>query len=79
MPKTKTKKASASKSKKTKIWVKNVQTMKKKLETSLTKLKKDIKNKASFEQIEEDNNELLMLLGECNYVVREFHEHTLEK
>lgn len=60
-----------------KIWAKNVAMMKAKIENSLEKLKKDIKRNAPIEVIEKDNNELLMLLGECNYVVREFHEHQL--
>ena len=30
---------------------------------------------APFEKIEKDNDELLMLLGECNYIVREFHNY----
>ncbi|NGX52901.1 MAG: hypothetical protein KR126chlam5_01207, partial [Candidatus Anoxychlamydiales bacterium] len=41
----------------------------------LKKLEKDIKRKAPYKTIEADNNELLMLLGECNYIVREFHEN----
>lgn len=60
-----------------KIWSKNVASMKKRIQNSLDKLKKDIKQNASIEVIEKDNNELLILLGECNYVVREFHEHQL--
>lgn len=65
--------------KKRKIWEKNVALMKKRIELSFNKLKNDIKNKAPLDKIEKDNNELLMLLGECNYVVREFHEHSEEK
>jgi hypothetical protein len=64
--------------KKPKIWTKNVNRMKKRIERSFNKLKKDIKRKASFEEIEKDNNALLMLLGECNYIVREFHEKILK-
>jgi len=60
-----------------KIWVKNVVTMKKRIEKSLNNLKKDIKKNAPIEQLEKDNNELLMLLGKCNYIVREFHEHQI--
>jgi hypothetical protein len=62
-----------------KIWEKNIAIMKEKIEASLENLKKDIKCKASIKQIEKDNNELLMLLGECNYIVREFHEHQLKE
>ncbi|MBN2479817.1 MAG: hypothetical protein JXA94_06280 [Parachlamydiales bacterium] len=45
----------------------------KKLDNSYKKLEKDIEKHAPFDIIEKDNNELLLLLGECNYMVREFH------
>ena len=56
-----------------KIWEPKFEAMKKRLDIALKKLEKDVKNKAPFEIIENDNNELLLLLGECNYIVREFH------
>jgi len=63
-----------SKSRKAKkIWQPHLDQMKKKLDIALKKLQKDVKNKAPFNVIEKDNNEILLLLGECNYYVREFH------
>ena len=53
--------------------------MQKDIDKALCILKKDIKRKAPFAVIEKDNNDLLMLLGECNYFVREFHEHVKSK
>lgn len=58
-----------------KVWTSHVAKMQKEIDQALSKLKKDIKRKAPFKVIEKDNNDLLMLLGECNYIVREFHEH----
>jgi hypothetical protein len=49
--------------------------METKINKACKKLNSHIKQKAPFEKIEKDNNELLMLLGECNYIVREFHNY----
>jgi len=57
------------------IWASHVEQMQNRIDDALKKLEKDIKRKASYKTIEADNNELLMLLGECNYIVREFHEN----
>ncbi len=46
----------------------------KKIDKTYKKLNNHIKKHASYDVIEQDNNELLMLLGECNYLVREFHQ-----
>ncbi|NGX63302.1 MAG: hypothetical protein KR126chlam6_00710 [Candidatus Anoxychlamydiales bacterium] len=73
-PTTKRKKTTKRKSVKKPIWEAHVQHMEKRINAALNKLKRDVKRKASYKIIEEDNNELLMLLGECNYIVREFHE-----
>ncbi|MFA6119263.1 MAG: hypothetical protein WC688_05050 [Parachlamydiales bacterium] len=67
------------KKKKAPIWEPKLNQMKDKLEKTLKKLKDDLEKKVSFEIIEKDNNELLLLLGECNYLVREFHEHATLK
>jgi len=75
------KKPKAKKRKKTTkkpIWASHVEKMQNKIDTALKKLEKDIKRKAPYKVIEEDNNELLMLLGECNYIVREFHERMIK-
>ena len=50
-----------------------MQMMMGKIEKSYKKLNDDVKKHAPYRTIEKDNNELLMLLGECNYIVREFH------
>ncbi|HEU64919.1 MAG: hypothetical protein KR126chlam4_01383 [Candidatus Anoxychlamydiales bacterium] len=60
------------------IWASHVEKMQTRIDNALKKLEKDIKRKASYKIIEEDNNELLMLLGECNYIVREFHERMIK-
>ncbi|NGX44492.1 MAG: hypothetical protein K1060chlam3_00659 [Candidatus Anoxychlamydiales bacterium] len=57
------------------IWAAQVEQMQTRIDNVLKKLEKDIKRKAPYKTIEADNNELLMLLGECNYIVREFHEN----
>ncbi len=57
------------------IWALHVEKMQKRIDKALKKLKRDIKNNASYKTIEQDNNELLMILGECNYIVREFHRN----
>ena len=57
------------------IWASQVEQMQTRIDNALKKLEKDIKRKAPYKTIEADNNELLMLLGECNYIVREFHEN----
>ncbi|NGX28749.1 MAG: hypothetical protein K940chlam1_00936 [Candidatus Anoxychlamydiales bacterium] len=62
-----------------KVWTAHVAKMQKDIDKALCILKKDIKRKAPFAVIEKDNNDLLMLLGECNYFVREFHEHVKSK
>jgi hypothetical protein len=58
-----------------KIWEPKFKEMKNKIDKALKKLKSDIEKKQPIEMIEQDNNELLLLLGQCNYLVREFHEH----
>ena len=73
-PTIKRKKTTKRKSVKKPIWQAHVQHMEKRINAALNKLKRDVKRKASYKIIEEDNNELLMILGECNYIVREFHE-----
>ncbi|NGX33760.1 MAG: hypothetical protein K1060chlam1_00101 [Candidatus Anoxychlamydiales bacterium] len=70
--KSKTKRKKAAKKP---IWASHVEKMQTKIDDALKKLEKDIKRKAPYKIIEADNNELLMLLGECNYIVREFHEN----
>ena len=66
------------KSSKKPIWAAHVEQMQTKIDNALVKLEKDIKRKAPYKTIEADNNELLMLLGECNYIVREFHENLVK-
>jgi len=62
-----------------KLWEPMFNESKIKIEKALKKLKTDIEKRESIEIIEQDNNELLLLLGECNYLVREFHEHATKK
>lgn len=59
------------------IWSKKLAYMEKEIKSQLNTLKKDIKNKATAEKILKDQNELLLLLGECNYIVREFHGRSI--
>ena len=47
--------------------------MRRKIDKSYKKLDQDLKKHAPYSTIEKDQNQLLMLLGECNYMVREFH------
>ena len=52
---------------------KEIKTHIKKIEKAHKKLNKDIRKNASQKIIEKDNYELLLLLGECNYLIKEFH------
>lgn len=45
--------------------------MEKKLDKTYTKLNKHLQQNARFEIIEKDNKDLLLLLGECNFIARE--------
>ena len=72
-PKKNLKKKIKSVKKSKKIWEDHLNKMQKKIDQAVNRLKKDIEAKKPFEVIEKDNNELLFLLGECNYFVREFH------
>ncbi|MDE3055738.1 MAG: hypothetical protein KGI80_03485 [Verrucomicrobiota bacterium] len=42
------------------------------MESAWKKFSTDIKNRASIEVLTEDRNKLLILLGECNYMIREY-------
>ena len=46
-------------------------TLQKKIDVAWAKMKKDVKNKASVSVLTRDKNQLLLLLGECNYMARE--------
>jgi len=61
------------KEKSDKLFKKEIKLMIKKIEKAHKKLNKDIKKHAPVKTIEKDNSALLMLLGECNYLVKEFH------
>lgn len=50
---------------------KQLSTMNKKIDKTYSKLSKDIKKKANLKTIQKDSNELLLLLGECDYLVNE--------
>lgn len=54
-------------------YLKTLKTMEKKLNHSFKKLNSDIKKGANYKTIQKDNTELLLLLGECNYIARECH------
>lgn len=61
------------------IWEPKFNQMKNKIQKAFFKLEKDIAKKAPMNVIEKANNNLLLLLGECNYLVREFHEYATLK
>jgi len=73
MRKYKTKAKTQHKKQKMSKYKGQLNTMMKKLDKSYKKLDTDIKRHASLDIIKKDSNEILMLLGECNYMVREFH------
>lgn len=52
-------------------YLKQLEVMEKKLDKSYNKLSNHLAKKARFEIIEQDNKELLLLLGECNFIARE--------
>ena len=56
-----------------------LEAMEKKLDKTYNKLNKHLKKNASFEIIEKDNRELLLLLGECNFIARECQRFKTEK
>jgi hypothetical protein len=45
--------------------------LQKQVDKAWTQLKEDVKRKAKAQTIVRDKNELLLLLGECNYMARE--------
>ncbi|OGN63504.1 MAG: hypothetical protein A3E80_01920 [Chlamydiae bacterium RIFCSPHIGHO2_12_FULL_49_9] len=46
-------------------------TLQKRVDKAWGKLRSDVKKKASAQVILKDRNELLLLLGECNYMAKE--------
>ena len=46
--------------------------LEKKAEKALAKLQSDVKKKASPATLIKDKNDLLLLLGECNYMARQY-------
>ena len=50
--------------------------LEKQIEEAWTKLRNDVRQKASPQTIAKDKNHLLLLLGECNYMVRECARYT---
>ncbi|NGX56346.1 MAG: hypothetical protein K1060chlam5_00584 [Candidatus Anoxychlamydiales bacterium] len=71
MKKTTRKKSSPTKTN----YKKQFEDIEKKINKACKKLNSHIKKNEPYEKIEADNNEILMLLGECNYMVREFHNY----
>ncbi len=47
--------------------------LEKEVSKTIKKLNADLKHKKSVKYIEEDYNKLIFLLGECNYLAKEFH------
>ena len=54
------------------LWADYEAEMKNSIDSALAKLKADIKRKAPIKEIEKDHSELLMLLGECEYIIKKF-------
>ena len=46
--------------------------LKKKIELAFGRLRRDVEKKAPTSRIVKDRNELLLLLGECNYLTNEY-------
>ena len=53
-------------------YFKDLKAVEKKLKTCWTKLNRDTRNNANLSVIARDNDELMLLLGECNYLVNQF-------
>lgn len=45
--------------------------LKSEIKKAYTKLEKDLHNKANPKTLQQDNNRLMLLLGECHYFARE--------
>ncbi len=54
-----------------KPYVKMWQMLEKKLDNAFVQLKKDIYKNKGLKTIQKDKNEIVLLLGECNYLTRE--------
>lgn len=46
--------------------------LQKKVDTAWEQLQRDIEKKASHKRLLEDKNHLMLLLGECDYMTREY-------
>ena len=55
-------------------YYRDLKMMEKKLKMAWTRLNNDARNNADLSVIDRDNRELLILLGECNYLANEFSQ-----
>lgn len=55
-----------------KAHLKTYRALKKKIELAFGRLRRDVEKKAPTSRIVKDRNELLLLLGECNYLTNEY-------